>query len=522
MILRKPYALLIKYFRLIHIVITLLVIFLAYKTNSLYRFLAGYVKTNQLEVVGNITGEYFNYFMFLSIVLILFMNVVIGFIMRLKKKPIFFYIVNSVIYVLLIVIYSYSSSVFSSIEMGYLDTRILRALRDVLLISFIVQFLSVILYVVRATGFDVKKFNFVKDLAEIEIEESDNEEVEVSVDLGLDVKKRNLKRILRNIKYTYVENRFMFNVGISLVLVIVSTLVFLSFLTDDKYYKKGVTFYPEKYSVTINESYLTDKDYKGNVINKDKQYVIVEGSFKSYSKSEVLNKALIPILVDDKYYYPTNKYIEEFSDLGKVYSIDKFNNKDESNYLLVYEIPKEIKSKDIKLVYLNQTYYGSLDAKKMIVNLDYIKLDEENKIIEEQVKGVSVDLNTRIYDSKTFVIDYFEIQNIFELSVIKKHNNRYLFLKKVIIPKLKNREQMILKIGVYKGHNIEYNLEKTLKYYGNLYYEYNNKMIKTNLELIESYDNSSYYSVDKNIVESNKIYIEIKFRNKNVIYKLKG
>ena len=46
--------------------------------------------------------------------------------------------------------------------------------------------ISIVMYAFRATGFDIKKFDFAKDLEELDIETKDNEEFEVNLELETD------------------------------------------------------------------------------------------------------------------------------------------------------------------------------------------------------------------------------------------------------------------------------------------------------------------------------------------------
>ena len=65
MILRKPYAILIKNFKLIHTIITICMVYLVYKTYLIYDYIRVFMKTDMLATEKDITGELFNLQMFL-------------------------------------------------------------------------------------------------------------------------------------------------------------------------------------------------------------------------------------------------------------------------------------------------------------------------------------------------------------------------------------------------------------------------------------------------------------------------
>ena len=68
MIIKKPYAFLIKHFRLIHLIISSLLIFLVYKTHSVYKFFNDYVHNGYYNYTSEISGTYINLYMFLAII----------------------------------------------------------------------------------------------------------------------------------------------------------------------------------------------------------------------------------------------------------------------------------------------------------------------------------------------------------------------------------------------------------------------------------------------------------------------
>ena len=98
MILRKPYALLIKHFRLIHGVLLALITYLLYRTNIILRFLQEYISTDEIITGKDFTGELFNSLMFsLPFVVIIFFLILLW-VMIYKKKKKLYYIYNIFIF----------------------------------------------------------------------------------------------------------------------------------------------------------------------------------------------------------------------------------------------------------------------------------------------------------------------------------------------------------------------------------------------------------------------------------------
>ena len=84
MILRKPYAFLIKKFKIIHLILSLLMIYVAYKINSILNFIYDYI--NNIANV-NIASSYINFILFLAVVFIIIISLILYILMRYKKKP---------------------------------------------------------------------------------------------------------------------------------------------------------------------------------------------------------------------------------------------------------------------------------------------------------------------------------------------------------------------------------------------------------------------------------------------------
>ena len=86
MVLKKPYAFLIRHFKLIHLLICIPLVYLLIRTGAISNFLNAYVGANYYTSETNLAGTYINYFMYLAILLILLLVLTIFFLMKQKKK----------------------------------------------------------------------------------------------------------------------------------------------------------------------------------------------------------------------------------------------------------------------------------------------------------------------------------------------------------------------------------------------------------------------------------------------------
>ena len=175
MILRKPFAILIKYFKVIHLILAAFAIYLTIKTNAILNFFSTYI-ADVTNVAGtDLTGTLYNSLMFWAIFIMIIGSIIIAALMAFKKKPIVFYVINILIYIYVVVIFFVSRSIVSSLEIGLVEIRTLKLVQDFITTAFLLEFVNLILLCIRATVFDIKKFDFVKDLEELEVTDIDNE-----------------------------------------------------------------------------------------------------------------------------------------------------------------------------------------------------------------------------------------------------------------------------------------------------------------------------------------------------------
>ncbi|MBQ8206738.1 MAG: hypothetical protein IJZ77_04675, partial [Bacilli bacterium] len=381
MILRRPYAFLIKYFKLIHIFLVVLLCYLLYRTNVILKFFQEYLSSEQIISGRDFTGELFNTWMFaLPFIIILILGVLLG-VMFYKKKPKLFYVYNILIMICLLVVYNIGYDMINTLEAQIIETRTLRLIRDVFTIVILFQGLSLIFTFVRATGFDIKKFDFNKDLQQLDITETDAEEFEVDVNIETDILKRNVRKKLRFLKYLYIENKFIIN-GVFLILFSIACFsLYMNLTIYNKTYKQGQTFSANEFVLSIKNSYLTNQNNLGKQIT-DNYLLIVEVDIQAHYEETVLKTTKVELEINDNTYYPNNKYDSSLVDLGTIYNNKVINTNEFQKILLVYEIPKDVIDKKMTLRYLDSIEHGKnkLNPKYIKIKLNPYNLDKEENI----------------------------------------------------------------------------------------------------------------------------------------------
>ena len=88
MILKKPYGFLIKHFRIIHIILTALTIFIAVSSRNILSFIRRFISNGYTTTVfDNMASEYVNWTIYLAIVFVVISLIAVYILLRTKKKP---------------------------------------------------------------------------------------------------------------------------------------------------------------------------------------------------------------------------------------------------------------------------------------------------------------------------------------------------------------------------------------------------------------------------------------------------
>ena len=127
--------------------------------------------------------------------------------MKWKKKNRTFYVSICIYYFLVFIALLFYFNIFNNILNTDLDVRTIRAYRDISAIMYFPQYFFLIYSMFRAIGFDIKKFDFKKDLADLDISEEDQEEIEVTFGQNSYKYKRKFRRLYRELSYYALENK---------------------------------------------------------------------------------------------------------------------------------------------------------------------------------------------------------------------------------------------------------------------------------------------------------------------------
>ena len=523
MVLRKPYKFLIKHFRLIHLILAFLSGYLITKTSNLMGFFNDYLNNSETLVGTGTSNEYFSALMIVSASIVLIGSIIILVLMKIKDKPIIFYIINTIAYLLIVIVYFYDKSIIGSLELKVLDIRTIKLASDLTLICFMVQIFSTIILGIRGIGFNLKKFDFDQD--SFEISDKDNEEFEFDLNIDSNEYKRNLNRTLRDLRYTYQENKFYINIIMLILIIIIGILIYLNFGVYHKVYKQNEVINASDISFTINNSYLTNNNYKNNQITNNYLLVAKIKLKKNTTTKKQFVKERVLLHIGKVLYNPTEKYKEQLIDIGTTYKKQNLTN-EFNEYLLVFEIPKKYISKKMILSY-SDPYTGNYNIK-----LSPKKFDEKQKIVTSKLNE-EMKIDNKLINKTKIKITNFEIAdkikaNYYFCSSFSCSNNSYEY----IIPELDNYVSSVLKInGNIEFDNVSYSnlkdISDFIEIFGSIKYKINGqeKEMNTSIKKLNptksNIDNTYYFQIYREIKTASNISLVFTIRNTRYEYILR-
>ena len=520
MIIKKPYAFLIKNFRLIHGILFIMLTYLAINTFNIYTFFSGYATNNYYVSQTDLAGSYVSFLMYIACIFVILISFIVYYLLEVKNKSNKMYIFISLYAFILFIYFIYISSVFNGLETTSLKLEEIRALRDIALIVLVPQLVFLIVIFGRTLGFNIKKFDFKRDLEELQIDSADSEEVEVTLTDNSYKIKRFFRKLLRLTKYFFLENR-IFVIGVaSVIVLIISIVLFNRINIYSESYNENENILANTIWYNVKESYITNLDARNNVINSDKSYVlvIVDVSNK-FNSIYSLDSSIFRLDINGNYVFPSLSSSDKFVDLGTVFTESDIGAGEDKELIVVFEIDKvdikneyifKIKNSNIKNSYKDVIIKPSMidNVKNMGTFLLPNEIDLKDSLLKD----------SKILISSYEIADRFKEEYTYKTNDGKIHNAVYSIIPSSVDKQ--NKTIIRFKTSLILDKNLKIN--KTIKnvtdffnYFCSIRYRYlgnykNVKLEKMNLGF-ESKD-YIYLEIPAEVKEANKIELIILIR----------
>lgn len=413
MILKKPYAFLIKKFRIIHLILTLLIGFIIYRSTLIVNFFIQYIKNNyKSSVLLGLGNIYTPSYLFLTLIIIILISFAIYYLLKHKNKPFKLYLFIILYYTLLFIGLIYIKSKLGSLAEELLSAKLSRSLRDFSIISIVPQVIFFILSFIRTIGFNIKKFNFQSDLKEMSYGFEDSEEVEVNINLNSYKYKRSIRRSLREFIYYLKENKLFVLIVLSIVAIILVIFIIKNWhINYNKTYSTGKQFTYSDIQFTIEDSIITNLDYNGNILDPNSYYVVLKVSLSNNSGyTREIDFNLFKLTYSDKIIVPTLSDSSYFVDYAPENVVSSFAHRTEKTFALVYKIDKKDINKSFKLDIYNGSVYNKNEytSKHIYVKLKPKKIGDVS-LVGNYKMGEKITFSNTFLENTSIKVNNYEI-----------------------------------------------------------------------------------------------------------------
>ncbi len=534
MVIKQPYGFLIRHFRIIHLLLALLLIYVTYRSSAVYTFFNNYVREGHYTFYANLSSKFINYYMFLVTALIILVGIILYFLLKWKDKKRLFYVILCIFYLFAFIIFIYMFDVLQNVQTTTMDMRTIRVTRDLALFATFPQYVFVVFTILRGIGFDIKKFGFSKDIADLNMNVKDNEEIELILAQDTYKYMRGIRRIIREIRYFALENRFFFVIVVLVLSISIGFSLYLNVEVYNKTYLENEEFIADSLNISVEKTYLSSIDYSGNIINKDKAYVIVKLNITNKgSEKQRLETDNYRLVMNEETYYPNLSKENYFLDIGDSYYNDIILPGKNYKFLFIYEIDvKNVAEKfTFRIVNDVSPFQGKIDADYKDVDIKPIKLDEIVTIAENLTKE-NIDLSNSNLKEYSIKINSYALEPSFTENYKYCSNSNCFEGVTTIQPEITRRsEKMILKLETEFTINKSLFISKYLttisdfmKYFATINYTLNNKIktIKVNIITSQYIRNTvAFLEVPKEIEGANSVKLYLTIRNSRYIITLK-
>ncbi len=531
MVFKRPYAFLIKYFKLINLILSVSLMYIIYKLNNLHTIL-NQIYRGSISNFSSLSSTYIGFTLYLLIFATILILVIMILLLKRKKKPMRDYVLG-VIYCAIIIIYLFFvDNLFYQAGRSIVELTTLKLYSDISFIIVIPIFYFLLKYFVMGIGFNLKKFDFGKDILELKQEEQDNEEVEINFDKNTYKYKRKARKILREFKYYTLENKLIIRIIIIILGIALASFLLTLNIVFNKTYKIGQNFVAGQFGITINSVYETKYDLNNKEVRDDSKYVIANIKITNQGETKSFDFNTLRILFKDDYVYANNYFNEHFVDLGIPYDGQAIKQGETKNYIFIFKVPEDYYSKKYVIKFYDKNEYN--DKQKRVisvyktikvkaVNLDKKRATKNKKLNETEI------LDKGSYGDSKITIKNYEFKSSYTYTHQVCDDNGVCSNRTDLIKSPNNNKVLLIldyELLLDKNYQISSYFKDDKVFFNNFLkvrYTYNGKKKILNVvdAIASNINNKVFLSVPYEIKNADNISLSFEMRNNRIEYVLK-
>ena len=505
MVFKNPIIFLMKNYKLLHFILTIITIFLIIHSMALLNLFSDYLSNGWFRNDINLINKYLpiSYYILMTLIILVFLILILIF--RKGKLSIKFYMF-SILAILYIIITSFvHKDILLVITDKVVETSLIKLNRDLILISLTFEGLIILYSIFKIFGFDVKKIEF-----------NEKENLKFTGDKELEFRvtfdKNSLMENFNSRKFNFIswlrENKKSIIVVITIIF-IGMTFFTINILTSKK--NKIDTLYYSNMSIKVNKSYTTKYDKNGNLLTEPGYYyLIVDVNMNTYSTNKNFKYKELELVFNKDIYTPI--YDSKMGDIGKVYNGEILKSGIDNNFIVVYKVNNDRNAAKFRI-----------SSSKDVVDLNPINLDIEKEEYEflSEMENVFVDNIYKGQTLKIYSFDFVEYHMIKERVCVGSYCDNMLIKRYADVLNSYKFFQLGIEYDMVIDIVSLLNTNAYLRSYEHVGGEYNYYDLIFDFSLIEKNRGKLYFNVKKNIEEKKHIDLVLNTREKIYVWKLK-
>lgn len=451
MVIRNPYGFIVKHYKLINLLLLIPILYLVFVMGDLAGFFRDYVGAGYSTKETNITESYITILTYVSTAIVLLSNILIYAIIATKKKTSIYHLVGSIYYIIVLIVLFFLAGALQSIADHAMDATFANFVRDTATISSLPGYVMLIWGFVDAIGFNIKTFR-IDNHVELKVSEDEEDDIEIKVGSDNNTIKRNSVHFVRELKYYVLENKFVFTCIFIVLALIVGYTTYSNYQLYNKTYTINQNFTLDNFSISVKDSYITNVDYRGSLINSGKYYLAIKiGIHNQTARDTAIERSNFRIYIGDEIIYPSYDKSSRFIDIGKMYLGEVIAAGSSDDYVFVYELTKD----QVKSSYEMRILNGLTQKKeKLLTKYKKISIKPQNILKTQEIGEAKtkqqLDLSNTTLGETTFKLN--------KLKIVQSYEYRY----KSCAPNGSCKE--VKELIVPTGGNVLVIIEDDLKY----------------------------------------------------------
>ena len=522
MIIKKPYAFIIRHFKAINLVISACLAFIAFVASNLQDTFVSL----KIQKIYTYDAEFLisnNLFIFIIIGIVL--GGLVYYLLKEKKKPTRAYLGTLAYFISSAVLIFYLKNVCNTLTNYTVTDTTLSLARDACIMMKVVGALLFVLLFIRGIGFNLGQFNFSKDIRELKIVEEDSAEFEVMIGKNNYKYARGVRRLIRELKYYFLENLFYFSMFAALIGVACIIYAGYYYKTYLDRAKQEAIMTIDGINYSVNAAYITAEDYNGNVVKESSKFIVVNMTIQNVSPTDraiELNK--ISLQAGSIEFYPTTYYNNKFYDLGVPYANKQLlNSGEEYNLTLTFEVPATTTTRNWTLRL--QEAIDNSGLKVLVLYRKFrvktIDIDSNDKEIRSSI-GEEIQTNTISHNMFRFKVQEYKMIDNFDIKYALCNMEMNCATKSKLVSSTRSGTDTMLVLNFDGKMYDDAYFTKSFKTYNDVFKNYatiiytvGTKIYEEKAELVteENINNYVFFKVNRRIKGARDVKVRFDFRN---------